>query len=211
MKCPACKSDLVEGESLRLQTTSEHVCCPNDEPSLKQSYRCGNQECETRKRGIIWNRDGERYGSDYPNLIAWIDGNDAPFGTWCRKANVEIYKKDENYYLGTIPCRPLKGWKVKVVYSYQSNEDGDILKRRAGLEWLRPLEHGMYAIHIWGIRMLQHSLSDIWRDWRAVKKNPKNALARIRIEEHLERSEWRDAKWWQRWSAGVAKIALKTI
>ena len=208
MKCPVCKTELAPGEMLRLETLEEHVCDPNAEPALKQSYHCSNPDCSAEGSGIIWNRNGERYGA---GKLEWIDGNDAPFGSFERKMKVEIYKTDENYFLGTIPCWPLKGWRVKVVYNYKSNEDGDILKRRARLEWHRPERDGMYAIHIWGIRMLRHGFSEIWREWRAVRKNPSNIWAKRRIEGYLKRAEWRDAEWWRKCSAGAAKVALKTI
>lgn len=191
---------------LPLETLEEHVYNPNASPSVKQSYVCPNPHCQARRQ-VMWNRDGERYGK----ACNWIDGNDAPFGTISRRLNVEIYKKDEDYYLDTIPCWPLKGWKVKVVHHNRANDDGKILSRGSSLEWHRPESGGVYVIHIWGIRMLKHCLREIWRDWRDARKNPKNSYAKRRIEDCLERAKWDNAEWWRKWSASVARIALKTI
>ena len=40
MKCPACKTELVQYKQLRLETLDEHVCHPNGEVPLKWAYRC---------------------------------------------------------------------------------------------------------------------------------------------------------------------------
>ena len=204
MKCPCCRSELVEGEMLRLETLEEHVCDPNGEPSLKQSYYCSNPNCPTVPAKIYWNYMGERYNDS--SEVQWIDYNDAPLGSFQRKCNVEIYKKDENHLLCTIPCWPLKGWRVKAIYSYTSNENGDILSRIRKLEWIT--NEGI--IHIWGISMLWYSIREIWRDWKLVRKNPSNNIAKIHIESYLDRANYPRAQWWRKWSASLAKIALKT-
>jgi len=38
MKCPVCKTGLVIWKQLYLETIVEHVCNPNQIPSLKDAY-----------------------------------------------------------------------------------------------------------------------------------------------------------------------------
>jgi len=202
MKCPCCKSELVEWKQLRLETLEEHVFDPNGNPSLKMAYRCSDEACVTNPN-IYWNEFGERYGGE--SAIPFIDDNDAPFGSFQRKCNVEIYKKDENKHLCTFPCWPLKGWKVRSNYSYQSNEDGDILSRKLKLEWIRP--DG--CIHIWGYRMVLYGLRQVVYNWKMLRKDTSNSFARSNLEDVIRRKSWPRAEWWRKVNAFFAKVALK--
>ena len=126
MLCPCCKKKLVEGKKLRIQTLAEHVLFPNEKPSLKSSFRCGNNYCAASHPKIFWDEYGDIYGC--VKGIKWIDGNDGPFGSIQRQSNIEILKKDENKILFSIP---FTRFFLKVEYDYKSNENGDILERKA--------------------------------------------------------------------------------
>jgi len=204
MKCPRCKSDLVQGKDMPLETLSEHVCDPNGTPCMKPSYHCSNPNCEAGHEHVIWDQDGETYGG---RDIKWIDDNNAPFGSFQRKCNVEIYKKDENYQLCRIPCWPLKDWKVKVNYYYGSNEDGDILSRKAGLEWIT--NEGVW--YIWGTSMLRFGLSQIYRDWKTLRSNPNDEFVKGDLIEYVERAKDKDAQWWRKLSGVFARLAIRNL
>jgi uncharacterized protein YbaR (Trm112 family) len=144
MNCPACKSELVIVGQKRLETLLEHVDCR--EPSLKDDFACSSPECPTHAAGVHWNENGETYCRDFrlENEIKYIDDNDAPFGSFQRQLNVEIYKHDENFTLITI-----FGWKFNVEFKYKSDEDGNILKRWWKLVVFKP-DHTLYipGIHM---------------------------------------------------------------
>lgn len=145
MKCPSCKSELVVKGQERLETLVEHVECI--EPSLKDSYICSNSDCVTHEFGIRWNDNGEMYSKkfSYKDKI-FIDNNNAPFGSFQRKLNVEIYKKDENKKFKIF------GWIVEIKFKYQSNEDGDILKKSPKINLWEPAgDH--HVLYIPGIHM----------------------------------------------------------
>jgi hypothetical protein len=202
MKCPVCKTELVVWKQLRLETLSDHVLDPNGEQELPLSdaYSCPNTKncpCTLADGGpvVFWNGDGDLYGNSIG--LPFIDNNNAPFGSLSRRLNVEIYKKDENKLLFTIPCWPLKGWKVRSKYSYQSNEDGDILRRKFHLEWIT--NDGVY--HIWGIKMLMFSLKETWKNWKEGCNH--------NLKRSVEQASWPRAEWWRKINAKVASMAIK--
>jgi len=128
MKCPVCKFELYIFDQLRVQTLSEHVCDPNGEPCKKNVWKCSNPKCSTHEYGVIWNDDGELYSDKFfkEGELKFINDNDAPFGSYSRQANVEIYKKG-------MPKTDIKICKIGKItylkeYWYKSNEDGDVLK-----------------------------------------------------------------------------------
>lgn len=191
MLCPCCKSDLVITGKAYLETVCEHVeCIP---VSLKNKFECSNLCCSTRKLGIVWNDYGERYGGGSSCNI-FIDGNDGPFGSFSRKANVEINKKDENYTifrLGKI--------RFEAVFSYVSNENGEILDRRRRVRvWIRS-ELGGETLYLSGVRMFRHSYSTLNNLRKQFCQFP-NSIYRDRILDEMKRI---DRRWWKiaaRWS-----------
>jgi hypothetical protein len=161
--------------------------------------------CQTASFDIFWGEDGVRYG--WGDKISWINNNDAPFGTIQRQMNVEIEKHDEDYYLFTIPCFPLKGWKYKVEYSYKSDVEGNILSRKRHYKWITS-EHTYYMS---GFRMLKYSLGNIFRNWRELRKSPGKKWCRDNLEDTVLRSKWHNAEWWRKFAGIAAKFALKTV
>jgi hypothetical protein len=200
MLCSCCKTELVLGESRRLESLDEHIS--NYTPSFKATYYCPNEQCPTKPYNVCWNEWGERYGGLFKD-IPWIDGNDGAFGTEGRQSRAED-KHDEDYTWFTFPCWPRKGWKCDVKYTYQANQDGVILKRKRKLQWITARN----TYHIPGWHMFRFELLQIYRHWRKRhsewNKNQLKEIAKMHGFCH-------DVEWWRKASAFVAKIALKTM
>lgn len=196
MLCPICRTELVVTGQDRLETLSEHVCDPNGTPSMKDKYECPNSSCKAF--GVLcWNDWGERYGSTREITDdLFIGNNDAPFGSFQRKANVEISKKDENHSLFGIETR----WGlIEVVYKYTSNTDGDILsKKRTYQIWIKDRKGCGYIIHTLGIHMLIFCVKDFHRKikWNRLDK------------EDLYPRTW-DKRWWKKLSCWYSRMFLR--
>lgn len=116
MRCPYCKSTLTVVRMERLETLDEHVCYPNEQPSLKESFGCINASCiESNER--LWDYSGDCYGGSYSNSKPALDSLS------CRLA-IEIFKHDEDHNLFSIG-----NFQFRVEYIYQANDAGEILKR----------------------------------------------------------------------------------
>lgn len=149
MNCPVCKEELFITGKARMETLSEHV--ENVEViSKKDKYECLNDGCQTYNK-VFWNFIGETYvyrnfGFGVLNEIDFIDGNSAPFGSFQRKMNVEIGKHDEDFYLFKNFSSDRLSLQVK--YNYESNENGDILKRKPYLQWYQRDGDDMFNIYL---------------------------------------------------------------
>ena len=215
MFCPVCRKELVEWEMLPLETLDEHVCNPNGEPSMKMAYRCSDENCVTRTRNIFWNDIGEMYARPYlrsAEQIPFIDNNDAPFGTFQRKTNVTICKKNENKTLVTLPKwfpGVLSGMEIRSRWCYKSNENGDILKRKLHFDYLRKKGDGQ-VYHQWGMNMLIFCLKGLFKQWKDLRKNPDDKFAIRELRGDIERGTWKNAEWWRKWNATFAYIILAT-
>lgn len=147
MKCPICKAELISNEMAYLETLDEHVNCV--EPTLKSVYICSNNDCITRKKEseVYWNRDGEIYGA-WGNTYDGI--NLGPYGSFERKMQVSIYKvglPDKKYL---SPLLLFGIWQPLIEYAYQSNENGDVLKRGFQIHFLRKGKGfgNVYCVHV---------------------------------------------------------------
>jgi hypothetical protein len=232
MKCPCCRTTLVPWKELRLETLDEHVCNPNGVPSLKWSYRCPSTTCKTNGLStdgvqgpiVFWNEGGELYASrkfpyDAMKSIPFIDNNDAPFGTFERRMKVEIYKKDENKHLHTFTGILWKGWKVNSQYRYTSNENGDILSRKLGFEWISPdgcIKFGPPPFD--GIHMMIFCLKRTFINWkqarefRKTKKDEKIPDWFInQLKDSVKERGFRNPEWWRKVNAFFAKLALENL
>ena len=94
MLCPCCKTELVITGQARLETLDEHVS--SVDPCLKDKYECPNPSCATHEK-CCWNDLGDCYSKTYGEKLPFIDDNNGPFGSFTRRINIEIYKKDENF------------------------------------------------------------------------------------------------------------------
>lgn len=173
MKCPICKTDLVKDGQAYLETLDEHVT--GSDVSLKDRFICPNKQCSSFNE-LCWNNRGERYGVCKENNF--IDNNDSPFGSFQRQMNVEIYKTDENKYLYEG-----KHWRVELYWTYTSNHDGDILKRRPHLRFWKDNVH-----YISGIRMLIFSIKQFHKKLKWKKEQTE-------IDTFLIERDW-----WRKWA-----------
>lgn len=199
MMCPICKTELVITGQARLETLDEHVSCC-EEITFKSVYQCPNQSCEACKNELIWNSWGEFYTFRSPQEFKYnygfIDNNNAPFGSFQRKCNIEVYKDDENFYL-------IKGinifktrFSLKVKFHYTSNENGDILKRTFSLQ---PIINDCYYTS--GISMLNYCMRRNFKLIKEIKKNPENKFFLEELKRELD-SKW-DKRWWKRLSIWI--------
>jgi len=210
MNCPVCRKNLVEWKSLKLETLDDHVCNPNGEGSMRMAYHCQDEKCPTRIHGIFWDYEGELFTKSYVknmNMINFADNNNAPFGSFQRCCNVEVYKKDENKLLVTLPLwfpGVLSGMKIRSRWIYKSNYNGDILSRKLGFDYIT--KKGIY--HCWGLRMLWYGLRLNMISWSAIKKNPNDKWMRERLEDSANRGNWDRAEWWRKINAKIAGFML---
>lgn len=172
MNCPKCKSELIKDGQARLQSLDEHVSNPNALPSLKTRYVCSNKECVCNTQedeSVCWNSDGECYGGF---KIFEHGQNTGPYGSYERKAQVEIYKHGpdgplkKKVYLS--PIWMLWFYQPFIEYHYKSNENGDILKRSWSIEILKK-DKGL------GNRYCVHA-SFCWQTWRFLWRNFKRKM-----------------------------------
>jgi len=179
MKCPVCRTELIVPCSRVYQDLCEHVCDPNGRPSSKPSHECPNKYC-TANGAVFWDDMGDLYvmDTDAFKKIKFIDGNDAPFGSFSRQNKIEICKSDENYDFLTF-----KKFKIKRVFSYKADLDGNILKRKGHFEIWRKSSQG-YVHHVGNLRMIRHMIGSIHSDFKL--RGVKYTI------EHLKSPRWND-------------------
>lgn len=183
----------------RLQTLCEHVERPNETPSLKSRYECRNAGCSAFE-SVCWNEGGESYalyGHDkYQSFeTSCIGNNTAPFGSFQRQMNVEIYKKDENHPLFGITTR----WGyIEVAYHYKSDRDGNILSRRRSYNIWKKAEFG-HTLYTSGARMLIYCLKSFYRKLHSASLGPDDIFNR----------RWRDNRWWKQLSMWHNRTVLR--
>ena len=214
--CPVCRRKIVPFKQLKLETLEEHASDPNGTPTLKWGYWCPDESCATRVFDIFWNDIGELYTQGCaPYLtkekkasIPFIDNNDAPFGSFERKQNVEISKKDENKILFVFPKffpSILSEMKVEGRYYYNADFDGNILKRRIKFKYIT--KEGI--IHQWGMKMLIYCIKNNFRAWRELRQNPNAFAHRRELRHSVESAKWQNAEWWRKVSAKIAALLLR--
>lgn len=188
MDCPICRTELETKRQLRLETLCEHV--ENVEPSLKDVYECPYIRCQGHRR-IFWSSDGEYYQESFSEKFDFVNNNDAPFDSFQRQMNVEIYKHDEDY----IFCTIFK-WRFKIKFHYKSNRNGDILSRKRSLEIIKP-DNVVYRS---GIRMLKYCITSFHQnlkfDWR-----------KREVENLINPPTW-DKRWWKKCASKYARAYL---
>lgn len=220
MYCPVCRKELIVWKNLPLETLGEHVSDPNSEPCEKPAMICSDTSCFTHKLGMMWDdiEGGLFYSGKYPTkgelaamIIShpFIDGNNAPFGSFNRKWNAEKRAEEKaNKHIFTFPkwlWKPLNGMKVYTNWVYDADYDGNIKNRNFGLKWIRI--DGVY--HLWGMRMLWYSIRQDLRHWIVLRKNPYCKISRRELQETIKQATYPNPEWWRIWSAKFAKFLLK--
>jgi len=139
--------------------------------------------------------------------IPFINGNDAPFGSFQRKMNIEVYKHDEDVHLVTLPIffpNVFSGMKIRKRYHYEADFDGNITKRRIKFEYIT--KDGI--VHMWGMKMLIFSVKRNFKAWRYLCENPNSTTYRRELKHSVERSDWPKAEWWRKVSGKLAALFL---
>lgn len=210
MKCPCCKEELKAGILKKLETLMEHVFDTNSEDvSYKASFDCHNKDCQAMQAGCFWDEDGALYCDKFldSSKVKWINDNNGAFGSFERQLNVECRKHDEDRLFFTIPCWPLKNWKVFINYEYKSNEEGDIVSRKRKYQFVN--SEGF--VHIWGIKMLLFCCKKDYRSYKELKTNPESNWAKNDLICETECNGIHNPEWWRKGSAIFAKILLRLL
>jgi hypothetical protein len=71
LKCTCCDSVLKITTKGHYQDMFEHVCNPNDEPSLKDGYTCPNETCIAYTCNVQWIESGECFTPKLPENITY--------------------------------------------------------------------------------------------------------------------------------------------
>jgi hypothetical protein len=102
----------------------------------------------------------------------------------------------------------LKGMKVYSNWSYESNFQGDILKRHFALRYI----HREGTWYSFGIHMLKYSCSRLLRAWWGLLKNPESEWNRREIVDTISQEGWgkgEDGQWYRLWSGKFARLLLR--
>lgn len=195
LRCPICKQPLAIIGQDYLETLCEHV--QNQKVSLKSRYECLNEKCIAQEKGMYWNREGDYYSPHHCMFekFPFIDNNNAPFGSFQRKANVEIYKKDENFTLLNLYFIVFF-----IEWVYRSNEEGDILSKRPKLVTCIRSSRGSLIHYIPGIKMLLFCFRQYaqQKDTFLKSKDRENPCILRPLEEIAKKSDTWDKRWWKR-------------
>jgi hypothetical protein len=71
--CPICKHTLFVTHKDHYEDLSDHVCNPNEQPSLKDGYQCINDDCLCHQFKCTWLESGEMFIDtlNLPTNITW--------------------------------------------------------------------------------------------------------------------------------------------
>jgi len=157
--CPVCESPVEITSQEQYETLGEHVTNPNAESHPKRdAYRCTNKECICNHpdHNVFWNYNGEMYGGFRIDDEEFIGENNAPFGSFERKMNLEILKcgVDDNKYLSPALCL----WILQpyIQYHYKGDVMGNVVKKWFTIEFLKKNERGEYS----------YQFTTCWSTWK---------------------------------------------
>lgn len=206
MLCSLCKSDLIVNGQARLETLGEHICCPDEDPYMKNRYVCSNDSCTSHLHKICWNEDGEQYGRsvllsaraywDNPNFI-FIDNNPAPFNSIWREIYMDNERDGDTYYVlpwvtGKFGFRiEAKKWRrfdEGVLVDFGTNFE---IQTRRGKLGGKP-HYGINGWHMFWFSMGQYFNERKWNKKFELKHNG-----------------FDDGEWWRTWSYNVKYMIEK--
>jgi hypothetical protein len=152
MRCPCCNSYLIVTGQERLETLDEHIMCST--VSLKNKYECPDENCEVNTSlHICWNRDGECYYEAWPEYWKTKDKNMAPFNSFQRRINVEIYKLGVKDKKRLSPAWCLWIWYPVIEYVYKADDDGNVISKGWRMEFWKQekdMPKGCFTmVHLW--------------------------------------------------------------
>lgn len=200
--CPICKTKLDVIEHGRYQNLSEHCSNPNGLPTLKAIFGCPNEACDAHKDTLRWDSEGGYYGPVRSANVPWdkeyafIDGNDGPFNSYERKANVkqDFRPKKTLLKIGAL--------RVYLEGHREGNEQGDVVKK--WWTW-----HATWKGQILGISMFWYCVKCFWRAWKQWRKNPTSDWFAAEIRSSMVPPKW-DKRWWKLSSAWLFRNIFRS-
>lgn len=146
-KCPCCKSSIIEGEESHYQNSLDHISNPNGNPPSRITYICSESTCHTRKKDMFWDEYGDLYVGGWSGDEHFENKNSAPFGSYSRKSNVEIYRKNLKKGIYLHPIFTFFIWKPYIEFKYKADYNGKITKRYYSLEFFKK-DNGVYCLRV---------------------------------------------------------------
>jgi len=150
--CPVCFNKLIVSGQERLETLSEHVCDPNETPSLKDKYICSKNGCVTRLYDCCWNDYGEYYGGikkidenkdDYSDNSYHLDhevflnGIYDAINSGSRESSVNISGKNLTRNVWMPEDFSIGKYTFKVEIKHKSNYRGEVLGIKRKIQLLK--------------------------------------------------------------------------
>lgn len=147
MKCPICGSELVEGPGRKFETLSDHISDPTGSVRpLRKTFEChGIIHLDSKNEDLGCPMGGSGFWDDYGEFYSQTDYSlykkikklcnkemTEALGSHARKSHTEIYKHDEEF----VFFRIFK-YKWLVKFNYESDMDGNIIKRRPYIQRLK--------------------------------------------------------------------------
>lgn len=191
--CPVCKSPVLISSQEQYETGEEHVIDPNRESYPKRdAYRCTNSDCvcNDEKHKVFWNYNGEMYGGFMIDDDDFIDQNNAPFGSFERKMNLEIHKCGVKDRIELSPALCLWFLQPYIQYHYKGNVMGNVVKRWFTIEFLKKdRDRNEYC---YGFNFCWGTWSFLWREFKskiiAYKEHKDANLLKTAFERTYNRS-----------------------
>lgn len=192
MRCPICGSELVEGHGRKFETLSDHVSDPNGRNRpLRPTFEChGTVHLDLKNEDIkcpmsdsgFWDDYGEFYSQVDYKLYKRIKGlcdkeMTEALNSHARKSHTEIYKKDEEFVLFRI-----FKYKWRVKFNYESDMDGNIIKRRPYIRRLKKDDIGWVYDPPWWKSFL-YSVKNFHQLIERYNENPTNKW----VEDEVKR------------------------
>jgi hypothetical protein len=205
MYCPKCHEELSKDIKREFETLSDHVCNPNmTNYPLRPTFICKNEECSLSKKDIFWDEMGALYG--------WLDEEiKAPYPSFQRRIDVEIYKKGVKSKIYLHPCLMLWFLKPMIEFTYKADDYGNILKRGYKLIWLKkdtwkPWKKDDFGYHTHYTFPIMNIIHHIKHNIDTIKNCSVNYKEHNKKELLKPLPEW-DKRWWRK----VEKFLDKNI
>jgi hypothetical protein len=212
MYCPKCDKELIKGKDQRFETSSEHVCNPNQEVyPLRPTWVCNNPECDCFEKETFWNESGECYGGyriKFPNDIH------SAYPSFSRRMDTEIYKKDVKSKTYLPPFLMLWFLQPMIEYTYKADDYGKVLANGWNLIWLKkdsfnPFKKDKFGYHThysFPIMMIIRHIKNHFRVIRTCSDQYKEHY--FNVEAFKPLSSW-DKRWWRHFELWLSKVIFR--
>ena len=196
LRCSICGKPLKPTNYFQTEDCCQHV-------STTVKWVCPNHP------EIYWDTQGEMYVVDYlkERTDEYINGLHNALGSFARKLEVEIYKKDENKQYKF----PFK-WTLQKEGVYTSNYEGDILSRKWKFHWIYKSTHFysgtkkfIFSIPKMFIEILRYHISGKYRNPNEFMRNwNDDRIFGLNIVSYHNKRGYR---WWKKVGYFLAPLA----